>query len=416
MNRRVFKPELLLPAGSPELLRTAIRYGADAVYLGGEAFSLRAGAKNFTMEEIREGAAFAHAHGCRVYITANIFAHNDDLPGLRSFFRELSSSGADAVLISDPGVFLLAREEMPGMPIHISTQANNTNYQTFLFWYAQGVRRIVCARELSLRELSEIRERIPEDMEMEAFVHGSMCMAYSGRCLLSNFLAERDANRGACTHPCRWHYALMEEKRPGEYFPIEEEEGKGTYILNSKDLCMISHIPELLEAGISSFKVEGRMKAALYVATVARAYRLAIDEWNESPETYYERRDWYRKEVAACTYRPYGTGFYFGKPSGDGQIYEGLSYVSGSTYYGTASVSCGACGDRSFFLTQKNKFSVGDTLCVMKPDGRDLPAEVLEIKDAESGLRQDSCPHAGQRLRVRMTVCPEAGDVLRSPS
>ena len=271
--------ELLIPAGSLDVLKTAVNYGANAVYLGGEAFGLRANAKNFTLEEIREGVAYAHAHQVKVFVTANIFAHNYDLDGVRAYFRELAETGIDAVLIADPGVFMIAKEVLPAsIELHISTQANNTNWQTFLFWWQLGAKRVVCARELSLNEIRELRRHIPEEMDIEAFVHGAMCMSYSGRCMLSNFLTGRDANRGACTHPCRWKYSLVEETRPGEYFPVVENE-RGTYIFNSKDLCMIEHIPELIEAGIDSLKIEGRMKTALYVATVARTYRKAIDDY-----------------------------------------------------------------------------------------------------------------------------------------
>ena len=275
------KPELLLPAGNLETLRTAIRYGADAVYIGGEAFSLRAKADNFDKEKMSEAVAYAHEHGVRVYVTVNIFAHNADLKRMDDYILELKDVGPDALIISDPGVFMTARRLAPDMEIHISTQMNNTNYGDYLFWHGLGAKRVVSARELSLSELSEIRANIPEDMEIETFVHGAMCMAYSGRCLLSSFLTGRDSNRGACTHPCRWKYALCEEKREGQYFPIEEDE-RGTYIFNSRDLCMIEHIPELCGAGIDSFKVEGRMKTELYVASVARCYRRAIDDYFES--------------------------------------------------------------------------------------------------------------------------------------
>ena len=278
-------PELLVPASSLEVLKVAVIFGADAVYIGGEAFGLRAKAKNFSMEEMREGIVFAHERGVKVYVTANILAHNQDLEEVRTYFQELKKIGPDALIISDPGVFMIAREVCPEIEIHVSTQANNTNYGTFLFWYQQGAKRVVSARELSLEEIRQIRSRIPEDLEIETFVHGAMCISYSGRCLLSSFLAGRDANRGACTHPCRWKYALVEESRPGQYMPVYENE-RGTYIFNSKDLCMIDHIPDLMTAGIDSLKIEGRMKTALYVATVARTYRKAIDDWQKDPALY----------------------------------------------------------------------------------------------------------------------------------
>ena len=272
------KPELLIPASSLEVLKTAVIFGADAVYIGGEAFGLRAKAKNFSPEEMAEGIAFAHEHGVRVHVTANILAHNYDLEGARAYFHELRELKPDALIIADPGMFTLAKEICPEIDIHISTQANNTNYMTYQFWYRQGAKRVVSARELSLQEIAEIRRNIPDDLEIESFIHGAMCISYSGRCLLSSYFTGRDANHGACTHPCRWKYAVVEEKRPGEYLPVYENE-RGTYIFNSKDLCMIEHIPEMIEAGIDSFKIEGRMKTALYVATVARTYRKAIDDY-----------------------------------------------------------------------------------------------------------------------------------------
>jgi putative protease len=284
------KPELLIPASSLEVLKTAVIFGADAVYIGGEAFGLRAKAKNFSPEEMAEGIAFAHEHGVKVHVTANILAHNYDLEGARTYFGELKDMKPDALIIADPGMFMLAREICPETDIHISTQANNTNYMTYRFWYGQGAKRVVSARELSLAEIREIRANIPEDLEIESFIHGAMCISYSGRCLLSSYFTGRDANHGACTHPCRWKYAVVEETRPGEYLPVYENE-RGTYIFNSKDLCMIGHIPEMTEAGIDSFKIEGRMKTALYVAAVARTYRRAIDDFLESEEEKSDGRE-----------------------------------------------------------------------------------------------------------------------------
>lgn len=405
--------ELLIPAGSLDVLKTAVNYGANAVYLGGEAFGLRANAKNFTLEEIREGVAYAHAHQVKVFVTANIFAHNYDLDGVRTYFQELAGTGIDAVLIADPGVFMIAKEVLPAsIELHISTQANNTNWQTFLFWWQLGAKRVVCARELSLNEIRELRQHIPEEMDIEAFVHGAMCMSYSGRCMLSNFLTGRDANRGACTHPCRWKYSLVEETRPGEYFPVVENE-RGTYIFNSKDLCMIEHIPELIEAGIDSLKIEGRMKTALYVATVARTYRKAIDDYKESEEKYRANMEWYKQEIAKCTYREFTTGFYYGRPTQDDHIYDSNTYVTGSVYLGTIRESD---AEGWSYLEQKNKFSVGEQLEIMKPDGRDLPITVLEIRDAATDVAQASCPHACQQLKVRFSTAPEAGDIIRKES
>lgn len=402
------KTELLIPAGSLDVLKTAVVYGADAVYLGGEAFGLRAKAKNFTQDEIREGIAFAHEHGVKVYITANILAHNDDLPGVEEYFKELKEINPDALIISDPGVFAIAKRIIPDMEIHISTQANNTNYGTYLFWHQLGAKRVVTARELSLAEIKEIRSHIPEDMEIESFMHGAMCISYSGRCLLSNFMAGRDANQGACTHPCRWKYSIVEEQRPGEYMPVYENE-RGTYIFNSKDLCMIEHVPEMIDAGIDSFKIEGRMKTALYVATVARTYRKAIDDYNKDPKLYEENMDWYRSEIGKCTYREFTTGFYFGKADSSTQIYDSNTYVKNYTYIGTIE----SIDERGYArIEQKNKFTVGETIEVMKPDGRNIEAVVKAIYN-EEGVSQESAPHARQIIYVDLGVDMKQYDILR---
>ena len=392
-------PELLIPASSLEVLKTAVVFGADAVYIGGEAFGLRAKAKNFSMEEIREGIAFAHAHDVKVYITANILAHNGDLSGVRAYFEELKEIKPDALIISDPGVFMIAREVCPEIDIHISTQANNTNYGTYQFWHQLGARRVVTARELSMAELKEIREKAPADLEMETFIHGAMCISYSGRCLLSNYFTGRDANRGACTHPCRWKYAIVEETRPGEYMPVYENE-RGTYIFNSKDLCMIEHIPELIDSGIDSFKIEGRMKTALYVATVARTYRKAIDDYLESPELYRKKMDWYLDQISNCTYRQFTTGFFFGKPDESAQIYDNNTYVKEYTYLGII----GECtADGLYRIEQRNKFSVGEQIEIMKPDGRNIPVVVRRIVD-EEGQEMQSAPHPKQVLYIELAA------------
>ena len=404
-------PELLIPAGSLETLKVAVRYGADAVYIGGEAFSLRAKAKNFSFEDMKEGIGFAHKNGKKVYVTANIFAHNNDLDEVRAYFASLKELGPDALIISDPGVYDIAMEICPEIERHISTQANNTNYGTALFWYRNKARRIVTARELSLEEIKQLRANIPDDMEIETFVHGSMCISYSGRCLLSNFLTGRDANAGECTHPCRWKYFLMEEQRQGEYFPVYENE-RGTYIFNSKDLCMIEHIPELMGAGIDSFKIEGRMKNALYIATVARTYRKAIDDCLESEEKYKNNMDWYREQISNCTYRGFTTGFFFGKPSDKDHIYDNSTYVKEAVYLGVVN---GTDENGRFVLLQKNKFSTGDTIEIMKPDGRNIKTRVLGIYGAD-GARQESAPHAKQELHIELDEAPETGDVLRAPT
>ncbi len=401
-------PELLVPASSLEVLKIAVIFGADAVYIGGEAFGLRAKAKNFSNEEIREGIAFAHEHGVKVYITANILAHNYDLEGVRNYFSELKEIKPDALIISDPGVFTIAKEICPEIEIHISTQANNTNYGTYRFWYQQGAKRVVSARELSLREIREIREHIPEDMEIETFIHGAMCISYSGRCLLSNFFTGRDANHGACTHPCRWKYSIVEETRPGEYMPVYENE-RGTYIFNSKDLCMIEHIPELMEAGIDSFKIEGRMKTALYVATVARTYRKAIDDYQKDPKLYEQNMDWYREQISNCTYRQFTTGFFFGKPDETAQIYDSNTYLKEYTYLGIV----GEPDENGRYrIEQRNKFSVGEVIEVMKPNGENHVVTVQKIFN-EEGEEMESAPHPKQVLYIDLGEKLELYDILR---
>ena len=400
-------PELLIPASSLEVLKTAVLFGADAVYIGGEAFGLRAKAKNFSMEDMREGIEFAHAHDVKVYVTANILAHNEDLPGVYEYFKELKEIGPDALIIADPAIFEIAKEVCPKIERHISTQANNTNYGTYLFWHRLGAKRVVSARELSLKEIKEMRAHIPEDMEIETFIHGAMCISYSGRCLLSNYFTGRDANHGACTHPCRWKYAVVEETRPGEYMPVYENE-RGTYIFNSKDLCMIEHIPEIIDAGIDSLKIEGRMKTALYVATVARTYRKAIDDYLKDPKLYEQNMSWYLEQISNCTYRQFTTGFFFGKPDETTQIYDSNTYVKEYTYLGIIAEK----KDGTYRIEQRNKFSVGEKIEIMKPDGRNVEVLVESIMD-EQGNAQESAPHPKQILYVRLTEEAEAGDILR---
>lgn len=405
------RPELLVPAGSPEVLKVAVGYGADAVYIGGEEFSLRAKAKNFGPEEMAEGIAYAHARGVKVYVTANILAHEAELADAAAYFSMLAELKPDALIISDPGLFMLARRHCPEIPVHISTQASNTNSESFSFWHAQGAKRVVCARELTLEEIREIRERIPEELEIECFVHGAMCASYSGRCFLSASLTGRSANQGECTHPCRWKYYLMEETRSGEYMPIEQNE-RGSYIFNSKDLCMIGHIPELVEAGIDSFKIEGRMKTALYVAMVARTYRMALDMYLRSEEEYRQNLERLQKEVRAATFRPYSTGFYFGRPGEEGQTTDDGRYVTGQVYLGRVDQK-----DESgrLHIIQKNKFCVGSELEIMKPDGRDIGARVLKMQNAD-GAAVESCPHAAEEIWLTLSEEAEEGDILRTIS
>ena len=401
------RPELLIPASSLEVLKTAVIFGADAVYIGGEAFGLRAKAKNFSMEDMREGIAFAHQHGVKVYVTANILAHNSDLAGVRTYFEELKEIGPDALIIADPAVFEIAKEVCPEIERHISTQANNTNYGTYNFWWKLGAKRVVSARELSIEEIKEIRANIPEEMEIESFINGAMCISYSGRCLLSNYFTGRDANQGACTHPCRWKYAVMEETRPGEYMPVYENE-RGTFIFNSKDLCMIEHIPELIDAGIDSLKIEGRMKTALYVATVARTYRKAIDDYLEDPEKYKANMPWYLDQISNCTYRQFTTGFYFGKPDENTQIYDSNTYVKEYTYLGII----GEEKDGMYRIEQRNKFSVGEQIEIMKPNGENREVTVRRIVN-EDGQEQESAPHPKQVLYVDLGCEAQRYDILR---
>lgn len=402
------KPELLIPASNLEVLKVAVTYGADAVYIGGEMFSLRAKAKNFSNEDMKEGIAFAHKYGKKVYVTANITAHNRDLEAVRAYFKELKAIKPDALIISDPGVFMIAQEVCPEIDVHISTQANNVNYETYKFWHKLGATRVVSARELSMKEIGELRKNIPDDLEIETFVHGAMCISYSGRCLLSNYFTGRDANLGACTHPCRWKYYISEESRPGEYLPIEENE-RGTYIFNSKDLCMIDHMPDIVQAGIDSLKIEGRMKTALYVANVARTYRQAIDDYFEDPALYEKRIPYYKEEISKCTYRQYTTGFFYGPTTHETQIYDSNTYVREYTYLGLI-------GEQNtaglYSLEQRNKFSVGETIEVMKPDGRNIDVTVKAITD-EEGKPMESCPHPKQKIYVDLGIPLEKLDLLR---
>ena len=399
--------ELLVPASSLEVLKEAVIFGADAVYIGGDVFGLRAKAKNFSNEEMAEGVEFAHKRGVKVYVTANILAHNKDLPLAYEYFEELKRIGVDALIISDPGVFEIAKKVWPEVEIHISTQANNTNYGTYNFWHKLGAKRVVSARELSMDEIKELRENIPDDLEIETFIHGAMCISYSGRCLLSNYFTGRDANQGECTHPCRWKYHIMEEERPGEYLPVYENE-RGTYIFNSKDLCMIEHIPELIDAGIDSFKIEGRMKTALYVATVARTYRKAIDDYLKDPELYKKNMSWYLDQISNCTYRQFTTGFFFGKPTHEAQIYDNNTYIKEYTYLGII----GECKDGLYSIEQKNKFSVGETIEVMKPNGDNIEVVVKRIVN-EKGADVDSAPHPKEMLWIDLGIELDRYDIIR---
>ncbi|HAQ52283.1 MAG TPA: peptidase U32 [Lachnospiraceae bacterium] len=399
--------ELLVPASSLEVLKEAVVFGADAVYIGGDVYGLRAKAKNFSSQDMREGVSFAHERNVKVYVTANILAHNDDLPLAYEYFRELKDIGVDALIISDPGVFTIAKEVWPEVEIHISTQANNTNYGTYNFWHKLGAKRVVSARELSMDEIRELRNNIPDDLEIETFIHGAMCISYSGRCILSNYFTGKDANQGECTHPCRWKYYVMEEQRPGEYLPVYENE-RGTYIFNSKDLCMIEHIPELIESGIDSFKIEGRMKTALYVATVARTYRKAIDDYMKDPKLYEKNMPWYLDQISNCTYRQFTTGFFFGKPTHESQIYDNNTYIREYTYLGIV----GESRDGLYRIEQRNKFSVGETIEVMKPNGDNIETTVNRIVN-DKGKDVESAPHPKEVLWIDLGTKLDKYDILR---
>lgn len=404
------KMELLAPAGDLEKLKIAIDYGADAVYFGGEAFGLRAGAGNFTKEEIREGAKYAHERGKKIYMTVNIFAHNEDIRLLPDFLRGIADLEIDAFLVSDPGVIAVFREILPDAVLHLSTQANTTNYMTAKFWYDMGISRIVAAREISFEELREFRREIPEDMEIEAFVHGAMCISYSGRCLMSNFMTVRDANRGACAHPCRWNYSLMEEKRPGEYFPVEEDQ-RGTYVFNSKDLCMIGHIPEMVEAGIASAKIEGRMKTIFYAATVVRVYREAIDRYYADPASYRFRPEWL-EELSKVSNRHFTTGFFLGRPDESAQNYESSAYIRKYDFIGIVRSYDGETG--SALIEQRNHFRVGDEIEIFGPGSASFFTQTVEeLFDAESGKPVEVAPHAQQMLRMKVRFPVGASYMLR---
>lgn len=402
------KPELLAPAGNLEKLKMAFIYGADAVYIGGERFGLRAQAGNFTLDDIKEGVNFAHELCKKIYVTVNIMPHNEDLLGLDDYIKELQEIGVDALIVSDPGVLLIIKEVAPDMEIHLSTQANNTNYKSAEFWYKQGVKRIVLAREMSFDEIKEIIEKAPHGLEFEAFVHGAMCISYSGRCLLSNYMVGRDANRGECAHPCRYKYYLVEEKRPGQYMPVEEDE-KGTYIFNSRDLSMIEHIPELVKSGIKSFKIEGRMKSSYYVATVVGAYRKAIDEYFENPESFVFDKE-LLEEVNKASHREFYTGFYFGKPDSKGQIYETSSYVRDYAFVGIVQDYDASTGIAT--IEQRNKMSLGEEIEIIGPHKK-MFTQKIETMWNEDGQEISSAPHPQQIFKMKMKQEVEKYDIIR---
>lgn len=399
------KPELLAPAGNLEKLMTAIDFGADAVYLGGSKLNLRAFANNFNLDQLKEGIEYAHTRGKRVYVTLNVFPHNEDLNGLEEYLTELYNLGVDAIIVSDPGIIMTAREVVPNLELHLSTQANNVNWKAAQFWYKQGVKRIVLARELSIEEVSETKRRISEDMEIEAFVHGAMCMSYSGRCLLSNYIVGRDSNRGQCAQPCRYKYYLMEEKRPGEFYPIIEDD-RGTYIMNSKDLCMIQHIPELVQAGVDSFKIEGRMKSVFYVASVTKAYREAIDTYFESPENFKFKDRWL-DYLMKPSHRKYFTGFYFHEE--DKQVYDNSAYEKKYDIIGV--VESFDKETMTATVKQKNKVKVGETLEVLKAKGENVEV-TIEVMKNEKGENIEAAAAAQMIFTIKIDKELKEKDIL----
>lgn len=402
------KPELLAPAGDLEKLKMAIIYGADAVYLGGEQFGLRKASKNFTIDEIKEGIEFAHSREKKIYITMNIVPHNEDLEGLEDYSKELYELNVDGVIVSDPGVFSVINRTVPNLPIHLSTQASATNYETIMFWYNLGIRRVVLARELSFKEIKEIISKVPKDLEIETFVHGAMCISYSGRCLLSNYMIGRDANMGDCAHACRWKYNLVEEKRPGEYFPIFEDE-EGTFIFNSKDLAMIEYIPELINSGIKSFKIEGRVKSSYYVATVIRSYRMAIDEYFKDPKNYNFNEEWVN-EIKKASHRDFTTGFYFNKPTEEDQVYTSSSYIRKYDYVGLVLDYDEA--NKIATIEQRNRMFVGDKIEIFGPN-KDYFTQTIETMWDEEGKEIEVAPHPQQIIKMKMDKLVESWDIIR---
>lgn len=391
-----------------EKLKTAVRYGADAVYFGGEMFSLRAGAGNLSLDEMREAMEFLHQNDAKGYLTINIYAHNDDIEPLRNYAKRIKDIPIDAFIVSDPGVMQILREEIPNVEIHLSTQANTTSYMSAQFWVSQGVKRIVTAREMSLKEIRELRQHLPENIEIESFVHGAMCISYSGRCLLSNFMTGRDANQGQCTHPCRWKYHLVEEKRPGEYYPIEEDD-RGSYIMNSRDLCMLDSLPDMIQAGITSLKIEGRMKSAYYVATVVSAYRKALDAFMADPEHYIYDPRWF-DELCKASHREFTHGFFYHKPTDEDQNYLTSDYVRDYSFIGVVLGEDPETGKT--LVQQRNKFCVGDVIEVMSPRAN-FYEERVESMENEDGEAIESAPHPKQLLCIPFKNKPVKHSILR---
>jgi len=402
------KVELLAPAGNLEKLKFAVYYGADAVYLGGKQFGLRASSDNFTYEEMKEGIEYAHTRGAKVYLTLNIIPHNNDIERLTEYINEIKDFGFDAVIVSDPGIIVIVKEVWKSVDIHLSTQANNTNYMSANFWHEQGVKRVILARELSLKEITEINDKTPDSLEIEAFVHGAMCISYSGRCLLSSYMAGRDANRGACAQPCRWEYSLMEKTREGEYYPVYEDE-RGTYIFNSRDLNLISKIKELIDTGLVSLKIEGRMKSMYYVANIINTYREAIDKYYEEKEDYKFDEKW-MENLRKSSHRKYTDGFANGKPGPEGQVYESSSYIREYDFIGIV---------RSFdketmvaTIEQRNRIFIGDEIEVIGPKYHEFTQTVNYLKD-DKDKDIEVAPHPQQIIKIKMDEVVEEMYILR---
>lgn len=404
--------ELLAPAGNLEKLKMAVIYGADAVYFAGKQYGLRAGAGNFELDEMVEGVKFAHLYGAKAYLTVNIIPHNRHLKGIDEYLKKAASIGIDAMILSDAGIFSIVKETLPDMDIHISTQANNVNYKSTMFWHRLGAKRVILARELSIDEIKEIKEKAASTLELEAFVHGAMCVSYSGRCLLSNYMAGRASNLGDCAHPCRWKYYLMEEKRPGQFYPVFEDEN-GTYIFNSKDLCMIEYIPQLIKSGINGLKIEGRMKSSYYVATVVKAYRDAVDTWYRDPEQYASNKDKWLEEVCKASHREFTTGFYFRKPTKEDQIYDKSSYIRDYTFVGLVLDYDAQTGIAT--VEQRNRMFAGDRVEVVGP-GRDYFTQEIKWMKDEEGNNIDVAPHPQQIVTMPVEKPVKPFDMLRKPS
>lgn len=403
------KPELLAPAGNIEKLKMALIYGADAVFLGGKDFGLRAFSDNFDEADMKEGVAFAHAMGKKVYVTVNIFPHNEDLVTLPDYLRFLRDIKVDAAIISDLGVYRMAREITPALPLHISTQANNTNWSSVLFWQELGAERVVLSREISLEDIRTIREKV--NIQLEAFIHGAMCISYSGRCLMSNYFTDRDANRGECAQPCRWKYHLMEEKRPGQYFPVIEDE-RGTYIFNSKDLCLLPYLPDLITSGLDSFKIEGRMKSVHYAATVVKVYREAIDSFCQNPADFAVKQEWI-EELLKISHRDYTTGFYFGKTTQDDQIYTSSSYMQTHDFIGLVRSYDGNTGMAT--VEQRNNMKIGQKIEIFQPNGLTFEQKITQMYD-EEGTPIDVAPHPQQVVKMKMDNPVSVYSMLRRRS